>query len=131
MESSSKEPVVFPTATHESRIAAVEEGQKTLEGRLNVHDDAIHRLSEMSTSLERDIRSNGSQISRLDDAVNTLRTIADTVATKADITSLRTDVTNAFGNAHDSVPNRAVALFTAAIVAVALIGIAAVIVRNI
>lgn len=120
----------MPPATHDVRIAAVEEGQKIMESRLNVHDDAIHRISELTTSLERDIRNNGAQISRLDDAVNTLHTIAANVATKADIASLRTDVTNAFGDARNSVSNRAVALFTTAIVAVALIGIVAVIVRN-
>ena len=118
-------------ATHELRIAAVEKGQKDMESRLNVHDDAIHRLSDISASLERDIRNNGAQISRLDDAVGVLRNIASTVATKADIASLRTDVIGVIGEARNSVPNRAVALFTAAIVAVALIGIAAVIVRNI
>lgn len=118
-------------ATHDVRIAAVEEGQKVMQSRLNVHDDAIHRIAEITTNLERDIRNNGAQISRLDDAVNTLHTIASTVATKADIASLRTDVTSVIGEARNSVPNRAVALFTAAIVAVALIGIVAVIVRNI
>lgn len=113
------------TVSRDTRLSAVEKDQKSMESRLEVHDDALHRLTELSAGLEREIKNNKQQISRIDEAVNTLHNIATTVATKADIASLRKDVMSSLGDAHNSVSVRIVSLFVSAIVAVALVGIAA------